>query len=175
MTEKGIWKDEVWTKTDFEPLELQLGPFSSQLKDTHLMAACHAVVGLPKHGRGAHPEDQSLALDGRGKTQMAGKGALDSEEHHGSFYWMVTRTSNITEANMSLENVTFEHQMKVSLPAPKRRQVNTVQWEYSELPTLPILVNKKAIKKHTKLLVFQEEKKKEDKKDKKGDKDVKTD
>ena len=63
--------------------------------------------------------EEPILLDGRGKTQMAGQAALDSEEHRGSFYWMVTRTSNITEANMTLDNVTFEHQVKVSLP--KRR------------------------------------------------------
>ena len=52
-TEKGVWKDELWTKRDFEALELQLAPVSSQLKDSNLMAAGHAVVGLPKHDRGA--------------------------------------------------------------------------------------------------------------------------
>ena len=51
-TEKGLWKDELWTKRDFEALELQLAPVSSQLKDSNLMAAGHAVVGLSKHERG---------------------------------------------------------------------------------------------------------------------------
>ena len=51
-TEKGLWKDELWTKRDFEALELQLAPVSSQLKDRNLMAAGHVAVGLPKHGRG---------------------------------------------------------------------------------------------------------------------------
>ena len=61
-TEKGVWKDELWTKRDFEALELQLAPVSSQLKDSNLMAAGHAVVGLPKHGRGSHPDNTSLPL-----------------------------------------------------------------------------------------------------------------
>ena len=30
-TEKGLWEDELWTKRDFEALELQLAPVSSQL------------------------------------------------------------------------------------------------------------------------------------------------
>ena len=90
---------------------------------------------------------------------MAEKGSLDSDEHQGSFYWMVSRTSNSSEANMSQENVTFEQQIKVSLPAPKKRKVQSVHWDTSELPILPILVNKKAIKEHTKLLVFHAEKK----------------
>ena len=167
-SDKGLWKDELWTKRDFEPLEIQLGPFSSQLKDTHLMASAHAVVGLPKHGRGAHPEHLCVALDGRGKTQMAEKGSIDSEEHRGSLFWLVERTSKPSEANLTFEHATLEQHTKVSLPGPKRRKVNMVQWETSELPTIPILVNKKAIKKHIKLFVFQAEKKKEE--NKKGNK-----
>ena len=83
---KGIWCSEVWTKRSFEPLEIQLGPGSSQLKESHLMASVHALVGLPKHGPGAHPDKQALALDGRGKNKMAPKGELDSEDHKGSLF-----------------------------------------------------------------------------------------
>jgi hypothetical protein len=75
-SDKGVWWSEVWTKRAFEPLEIQLGPWSSQLKDTHLMASAHVVVGLPKHGRGAHPENLSLAFDGRGRTSLHLKGSL---------------------------------------------------------------------------------------------------
>ena len=49
--------------------------------------------------------------------------------------------------------------MKVSLPAPKKRRVENLCWDPAELPTIPILTNKKAIKKHTKLCVFLAEKK----------------
>ena len=45
---KGIWCSEVWTKRSFEPLEIMLGHWSSQLEDNHLMASLHALVGLPK-------------------------------------------------------------------------------------------------------------------------------
>ena len=159
-SEKGLWKDEVWTNGAFQRLELQLGPFSSQLKDTHLMVSGHAVVGLPKHGRGAHPDHQSLALDGRGKNQMAAKGSLDEEEHQGSLFWMVTRTSKASEANLTMEDITFEHQVSVNLPGPKRRKITRVHWETADLPTIPILVNNRDLKKHTKLQVFQAERSK---------------
>ena len=59
---KGIWCSEVWTNRSFEPLEIQLGPWSSQLKESHLMTSGHALVGLPKNGSGAHPEHQAMAL-----------------------------------------------------------------------------------------------------------------
>ena len=84
--EKGLWKSEVWTNRAFQPLEIQFGPFSSQLKDTHLMASAHAVLDLPKNGRGSHPENQVLALDGRGRNLMAPKGLCDTDEHAGSFF-----------------------------------------------------------------------------------------
>ena len=38
-----------------------------------------------------------------------------------------------------------------------------VPWEYSDMPSIPILVNKKTLKKHTQLSVFQKENEKCDK------------
>ena len=58
-SDKGVWRSELWSNRDFEANELILAPLSSQLKETHLMAAAHAVVGVPKHGRGAHPETRA--------------------------------------------------------------------------------------------------------------------
>ena len=83
---KGLWADELWTLRDFDAFEIQLGPCSSQLKETQLMASAHDVVSILKHGGGAHPENLSLALDGRGKTSMAQKGVLGPQEHLGSFF-----------------------------------------------------------------------------------------
>ena len=123
-TEKGLWKDELWTQRDFEALELQLAPVSSQLKDSNLMAGGHVAVGLPKQGKGSHPDNTSLALDGRGRSSMAQKGSIDPEEHLGSFFWVVGRTSQQKEANMVMENVCFESTCKVSLPGPKRRKTS---------------------------------------------------
>jgi hypothetical protein len=102
---KGLWKDELWTQRDCDAFEAQLGPFSSQLKDTHFMAVAHDVVGIPKHGRGAHLENLSSALDGRGRTSMAQKDGLDSQVHSGCFFWLVDRTSPASQANLVLENV----------------------------------------------------------------------
>ena len=93
---------------------------------------------------------------------MAAKGSIGPEEHLGSFFWMVGRTSKPKDANMELHNVTFERSYRVALPAangPKRRKATLVNWHPTEMPTLPILVNNKALHKNTKLLVFQQEKK----------------
>jgi hypothetical protein len=146
-----------------------LAPHSSQIKESHLMASAHAVVTLPKSGRGAHPENQSLALDGRCRNLIASKGTLDPDEHTGSLYWVVRRTSDTKEVNLDLENITWEQQIKVNFSGPgfKKRKLEPVEWTSSECPSFPILVNKKAIKKHTQLCVFLADKKKNDKDPKK--------
>ena len=51
---------------------------------------------------------------------------------------MVTRTSKVSEANMILENATFEQTLKVTLPAPKKRKTTNLTWEREEMPSVPI-------------------------------------
>ena len=153
-TDKGVWKNEVWTKRDFEALEIQFCPCSSQLKDSHLMGTAHAVLALPKHGSGAHPENLCLALDGRGRTMLAHKDTIDTSEHQGSLYWAITRTSKEAEANLTLEMVTQEITVKLSLPGPKRRRTVSSHTDHQDLPQIPIMVNPQAIKKHTLLAIL---------------------
>ena len=54
------------------------------------------------------------------KNKIAPAGVLDSEEHKGCLFWVVGRTSKVADANLVLENSTFEAQIKVSHPAPKK-------------------------------------------------------
>ena len=125
------------------------------------MAMGHAVVTLPKHGRGSHPENGALAIDGRGKNMLAPSGLVGSSLQTGALFWAITRTTKASEANMILENVSFESTVKVHLPAPKKRRVESNTWGPTENPQVPILVSKGALKKHIQLFVFQAEKKKE--------------
>ena len=74
---------------------------------------------------------------------------------------MVARTSKVSEANMILENATFEQTIKVTLPAPKKRKTTNLTWEREEMPSVPILVNKAKIDKNKQLLTFIPEKKNE--------------
>ena len=74
---------------------------------------------------------------------------------------MVARTSKASEANMSLENATFEQTLKVTLPAAKKRKTTNLTWEREEMPSVPILVNKAKIEKDKQLLTLLAEKKKE--------------
>ena len=162
QNKQGIWKDEVWTKRPFAPQELQFAPLSSQVKDTNLTLMANALVGLPKSGPGRHPENGSLALDGRSKTSVAKAGSIDGVDHTGVLFWLVGRTSEANDANMSIEIVSFHHIVDLVLPF-KKQKTTKVEWHSKDLPTIPILVNQVAIKEYTRLIVFQEVAKKENK------------
>ena len=72
---------------------------------------------------------------------------MDKEEHHGSLFWVVTRTSETKEVSLELDNITWSQNIKMNLPAPKKRKTEVIEREPSELPSFPILVKKKAIQK----------------------------
>ena len=158
QNEKGGWKTELWTARPFAAEELLFAPHSSQLKDCHLTDLKNAVVGIPLHGRGKHPRNQALALDGRGRAQIAHAGSIDENDYTGSLYWLVSRTSALELANMTLENVVWEHSMKISLPL-KSGKKRGVEWASKDLPTIPVLVNTKKIEAHMRLAVFHDEEK----------------
>ena len=119
------------------------------------MASANAVLGVPKHGRGAHADMQNLALDGRGQLLMAASGTLDTSDHSGSLYWVVSRTSEAPKANLVLDQVSWEQKVSVTVPAlKKRRKTHQVDWSSSEVPSVPVMVNPKAIKAHTMLALY---------------------
>ena len=153
QNDKGAWRTELWTLKPFPAHELIFAPLGNQLKDTHLMVNANAVVTLPKHGRGAHPEHGNLAIDGRGHTVLAETGVLDDTQHRGNLFWLVQRTSDMKHANMVLETVAWEHKVTLTLQ-PLKKKKHTVGWGSSELPGVPVLLNKKPLKAHTRLAVF---------------------
>ena len=158
--ESGAFKTEVWTRRDFEANEILLAPFSSQLKETHLTKAANAPLGIPKHGRGSSPGDEHFALDGRTRAIMAKQGSIDNmEDLTGSLFWLITRTSNASQANLVYESIGGEISMNLKLPSSMKRarkEQGKSDWSSHEVPTVPILVNKKAINKHVLLAVFLE-------------------
>ena len=148
----GAWKCELWTKRDFEKRELIFAPLSSQLKETHLSFSNNCVIGVPQHGRGAPPEPIALALDGRGRASLASQNLVDNAEHTGSLFWLVQRVPLTDPANMSLDNVGWSHKVSLFPPLPKVPK-HEVNWDTTDLPMVPLMVNKKAIKAHTRLVV----------------------
>ena len=79
---------------------------------------------------------------------------MDKEEHHGSLFWVITRTSEMKEVRLELDNITWSQNIKMNLHAPKKRKTEVIEREPSEPPSFPILLIKKAIVKHTKLCVY---------------------
>ena len=120
------------------------------------MCAATCPIGLPAHGPGKHPEGHNVALDGRTRTCIARKGLIDGEEHTGSLFWLVHRTSDATEANMSLEQTSFEMNCTIHMI---KKQKHHWDWDSEDLPKIPILMNRKTIKQHQRLALFIENKK----------------
>ena len=160
QNKQGAWKSELWTNRDFDAYEIILAPYSSQLKDTHLTQSAHAVVGLPKHGVGAHPSGGSLALDGRSRMFIAHSNTMDELEHKGSLYWVVARPSDDSLCNLSTDTFAWEQKVLVQLPGHKKKKVVAMSRSIDALPSIPVIVNKKPIEKYTQLVLYQKEREK---------------
>ena len=105
----------------------------------------------------------ALALDGRGRASLASN-LVDNLEHKGSLFWLMQGVSPPEPGNMTLDLVGWSHKVTLFPPLPKKPK-HEVQWEATDLPTVPVMVNKKAIKAHTRLVVHQEQQKSKDKVD----------
>ena len=57
---------------------------------------------------------------------------------------------------MSLETVPWDYTANLHMPLKKKPKTVSVEWTVEDLPTLPILVNKKALKKHTRVVLYQQ-------------------
>ena len=141
---------ELWTNRDFAASELIFAPTSSAIKDTHLMNSANCTVGLPKHGWGIHPDGKALALDGRGRTSFAS--SQDDVDGRGALFWMVMRTSDASMSNIVLEPINAKVSMTMQMPFKKRK--TSVNWDASDMPTIPVIVNNSAIKKHKLLALY---------------------
>ena len=71
------------------------------------------------------------------------------------------RTTEKSQANMALDQISWEH--KVTLHLPLKKKQHTVEKEAQNLPCLSVLVNLKPIKAHQRLVVFMEVAKEEQK------------
>ena len=113
---KGLWKDELWTLKDFKAEELVFAPLVDQLRTSHLTTPYCTQIGLPVRGPGAHPEESSLTLDGRFRQSLAAPGSVDSSKHNGILFFMVDRSVDESEGNMTLETVNWEYSAHLDLP-----------------------------------------------------------
>ena len=154
----GVKTTEVWTAKDFEAEKLIFAPMTNCTRVSHMQSFNHAIVDLPKRGRGNYPgEITDVGLDGRHRSIMCGKGSLQSaSDVKGCLFWTIGRTSKIADANMSFETIHWN--MNIDFVMPRKKAKTTTSWVSTELPGIPILINKKAIPKGIRLVAFQREK-----------------
>ena len=96
-----------------------------------------------------------LGLDGRGWSSLGSAEVFDSNERRGNLFWVIQRSSNESEGNMVLEQVSWTANVALQFPGGKRRKTE-VSWASDDLPHLPIMTNPKAIKAHTRLVLYVE-------------------
>ena len=112
----------------------------------------NAVMGVPKHGRGAHPDpSKTLALDGRTHNKLSRK-----EGAQRNLYWLIERTSNNKQANLVIEQA--QAKMTLALTLPSSKKVINDKWDKTEMPLVPLITNNKPIKARTRLMVFHKTK-----------------
>ena len=92
-------------------------------------------------------------MDGRTRTSIAQAGLLDPVEHTASLFWIVHRSLDHDDANMVIDQVSWD--LKVVLSMPFKKAKHNVHWQQQDLPTIPVLLNPKAIKKHQRFVVYQ--------------------
>ena len=88
---------------------------------------------------------------------MSQAGTIEDKENTGCLYWLITRTSEFSEANLVLEPIHWSSSVEIKLPNKKTKQSD--KWDSAQLPQVPVLVNKQGLKAHTCLKVFLEDKK----------------
>ena len=108
-----------------------------------------------------------VSLDGRFHGSIASKDLVDCSEHSGSLYWLVKRSSDKENANMDFETFTWEGHVQLRLPWKKAG--DHIEFRPENLSSVPLLMNKKAIQAHERLVVFFEPSTKEEKEEQKGD------
>ena len=92
-----------------------------------------------------------VALDGRlyQKPQIEQK-ADDKKAF--SLFWTIQRTTQKSDANLVIQYVPVEHNMKISFPSKRTFSDMSAGDDFK----LPILINPKKIAKHTKLLAMDD-------------------
>ena len=84
---------------------------------------------------------------------MASAEVFDSNERRGNLFWVIQRTSEEDEANLHLEQVSWTAQVALQFEGGKRKK-QEVTWPSENLPPMPTMTNPKAIKAHTRLVLY---------------------
>lgn len=149
----GTYTSEVWTLRKFAAGELVIPLVALEMKSGLWTKGLSAMVSLPAHGQGRHPQGKDLAIDGRGRSKLWSSGSVDQEERRGCLCWVIERTSEFDVANLKIEVLTWSLQVNLHVPAAKKQRTS-LQWGSETLPGLPVLANPRLIKERTRLAVY---------------------
>ena len=101
------------------------------------------------------PSNQVLAVDGRGNTHLQQQNKrkfLGTKT--GTLFWIVERTSVGANANLQLEmTLITSPEVHIEVPGLPKHKMAIARYNF---PQVPILVNKKTIPIHTKLVAVED-------------------
>ena len=136
---------EVWTLKDYKPGELKFDPYSWEIKPRHWTATRSVIV--------RHTDDRRpTVIDGRVRATPC------HERYTFSLFWLITRIGNgeskavKDKINMELTYTTAQLKMSFDINGKSFQQ----EEKSDDFPSIPILINPKAIKKHTMLTVKED-------------------
>ena len=134
---------EVWTLRKFKAEELVLLPGSTQLLTRHYTAGRSVVVQNTLDFESK--EDRPLILDGRIRANP-----MPDSKSSFSLYWMVAHTDVVKHINMVRSYVKTTCEVKMET---EDQSLNWYQyWSETDMPSVPVLLNPKAIDANTQLL-----------------------
>ena len=140
---------EIWTMKDFKAGAIKFAPQSFEIKPRHWTAGRSAIVKNTEHGSDRRP----MVLDGRVRAAPG-----DDSKSKFALFWVVQRASASEKAEMKLVNMELVY-TKLTVDASFQIGDETVEVKKDgadKSPCIPILVNPKAIKKHTRLLAKED-------------------
>ena len=129
---------EVWTMRDFKPGALKFAPETCEIKPRHWTAGRSAIAKNISVGAERRP----LVLDGRVRAAPMGKSSF-------ALFWVVQRAPSKDKGiNMSLVYSTMTIKTKLAIDDV---EISGDAGE-EDNPSIPVLVNLKGVKKHTRLI-----------------------
>ena len=150
----GAKRTEVWTARAFEPFEITIPPWSTEVKERLYTHNQSVSLKVPD---GSVPGNRVLAIDGRGQGHLEPPLNDRATGAHGNLFWAIPRTSERKLANLSLEYsqvaAAVSSALQVTLPGGKTRKAKLGA---KSLPHVPILTNKKAVPELTMLLALDD-------------------
>ena len=134
---------EVYAHRDFQAYSLLLAPDCTEFKDKYWTQTRSVLV---INGADLHPDHKHIVLDGRLRS-------VPCDSRPMALFFVVTRSKEPHECNMTVDYCATEISCKITLPFPavKKRAISQI-YEEAQTPQIPIMFNKKLIKKGTKLV-----------------------